>query len=241
MITKEKRAKMEKLIYDVKTAIDPTGRNTKKYKELFKNMSDKEFDNFFKELFSNEERYLTLDISDYEIDLTMDNIEKAADVLNIPLFEYVATPYYTMDKNNIVVTREKVPVGYCHIKRQEQSVILKNGMSTSISTRNALTQQVTNQDKNGKESDLENFAMVSLGLTNIMKELNGPRADDIKMKQDMLTKISTDGFVSMAELESDPYNKSTLNTVDVFLLGMGIKSDLVTKGLMLKKTLKEEI
>jgi hypothetical protein len=41
-------------------------------------------------------------------------------------------------------------------------------------------------------------------------------------------------------MESDVGNKTTLNTVDVYLLGMGLNSDLVTKGLMTKKTLDEE-
>ena len=73
-----------------------------------------------------------------------------------------------------------------------------------------------------------------------MKELNGPRADDLIMKQQMYTKIANDGYVSLEDLDSDPANKTTLNTVDVFLMGMGFNSDLVTKGLMLKKTLNEE-
>ena len=36
-------------------------------------------------------------------------------------------------------------------------------------------------------------------------------------------------------------NKVTLNTVNTYILGMSIESDLVTKGLMLDSTLKKEL
>ena len=54
----------------------------------------------------------------------------------------------------------------------------KNGISTDITERSALTNQVTGKDKNGRESDLENSMLISLGMTETLKELNGPRADD---------------------------------------------------------------
>ena len=65
-------------------------------------------------------------------------------------------------------------------------------------------------------------------------------ADDNKMKQQMYTAINEKGFVSLEDMDSDPANKTTLNTVNTYFLGMGLNSDLVTKGLMLKKTLDEE-
>ena len=57
------------------------------------------------------------------------------------------------------------------------------------------------------------------------------------MKQEMSSQIANQGYVSLDDLESDPANKTTLNTVDVYLMGMGLKSDLVTSGLMLKRTI----
>ena len=60
------------------------------------------------------------------------------------------------------------------------------------------------------------------------------------MKNQMLHDIAMNGYTRLEDMEDDPVNKTTLNTVNVFLLGMGLESDLVTKGLMLKNTLKEE-
>lgn len=83
--------------------------------------------------------------------------------------------------------------------------------------------------------------LVSLGMTNILRELNGPRADDMVAKREMLSNISKDGFVRMDDLTYDVNNKTTLNTVDTYFLGMGMQTDLVTKGILTKKTLKEDM
>ena len=117
----------------------------------------------------------------------------------------------------------------------------KNGISTSIAQRSALTGQITGKDKNGRSSDIENSMLISMGLINTMKELNSARADDMTMKQEMLRDIATNGYTKLEDMTDDVSNKTTLNTVDTYFLGMGIKTDLVTKGLMTNKTLKKEL
>lgn len=241
MISTEKRKKMETLIYNFFDAFDRTGKNTSFYRERFEKMTNKEFDDFFKDFFDNPKAYLVLNITDYENTMSLKDIKRASKVLNVPLFENVSMSHVTMDKNNIVCTSEPVPVGYIHIKRPQQTISKKNGVSTSIDTRGSLTNQVTGADKNGKESDLENTMLASIQLRNTLKELNGPRADDLHMKNQMLQQIAVNGYVNYTDLESIPENKTTLNTVDTFFIGMGIKTDLVTKGLMLPATLKNQI
>ena len=83
--------------------------------------------------------------------------------------------------------------------------------------------------------------LASLGMENTLRELNGPRADDLSMKNQMLHDIALNGYTRLEDMDDDPANKTTLNTVNVFLLGMGLRSDLVTTGLMMKDTLKEEL
>ena len=83
--------------------------------------------------------------------------------------------------------------------------------------------------------------LASLGMENTLRELNGPRADDLAMKNQMLHDIALNGYTRLEDMEDNPDNKTTLNTVNVFLLGMGLQSDLVTKGLMLKDTIKKEL
>lgn len=235
-----KRKKMLKLIYGVFDALDPTGSNTRKYKALFEPMSERQWRTFFKEFFENEFHYLILEMVDYEIDVSIENLEKAADVLGIPLYEYVEFPHVTMDNENPMVTPHRVPVGYIHEKRPQQTVMKKNGMSTGTSRRAGITNQVTGEDKNGRESDLENCMLVSMGMEKTLKELNGPRADDSVAEKEMLQQIAEKGYVQLADLTDDVANKATLNAVDTYFLGMGLKTDLVTKGLKLAKYVDEE-
>lgn len=238
-ISKEKREKMEALIYKFFDAMDPTGTNTTKYRLLFQSMDDRKFDSYFKSLFASEIDYLTLDIVDYERDLKMEQVEAGAKVLGIPLYEKVALPYANMDKNNPTITKYAVPVGYVHIKRVQQLRSKKNTTSIETSERSATTGQVTGHDKNSRENDTEVFALVTLGADATLKEFLGPKADDLVMKAEMANQISTNGYVDLDKLTSKVENKTTLNTLDTYLICMGLKSDLVTDGLVLKKTLND--
>ena len=240
-MTPQKREKMEKTIYAFFDAFDKSGTNTKKYKDIFQPMSDQQFDKYFREFFASEKAYLILDVVDYEHTVDMEDIERAAKAINIPLFEDVYMPHLTMDKKHVISTKEPVPVGYINIKRTQQTVSKKNGISTNIDQRSSITGQVTGGDKNGRERDLENTMLLSLGLRNTLRELNGPRADDAYMKDQMLREISLNGYVSINSLDDDVLNKTTLNTTSVYFLGMGINTDLVTKGLMLPSELKKEL
>lgn len=110
-LTSAKRKEMEELIYKVFSTLDPSEVNTNKYKAMFSSMSDSQFDKFFKNLFANDDLYLILDIVNYERDLTIEQIEAAAKVLNVPLMEKVAMPFVNGDKDNPVLTKYEVPVG----------------------------------------------------------------------------------------------------------------------------------
>ena len=73
-----------------------------------------------------------------------------------------------------------------------------------------------------------------------LKELNGPRADDLVAKKEMLQSIATKGYVQLGELTDKLENKTTLNTINTYFLGMGLHTDLVTKGLQLPYTTDHE-
>ena len=235
------RAKMEKMIYSFFSAIDKSGKNTKRYKALFQPMSDAQFKTYFRDFFKDDLAYLILDIVDYEHTVTFSDIEDAAKVIDVPLFEYLYMPHLTMDLSHVIVTKERVLVGYINEKRTQQTVMKKNGVSTDITERSAITNQVTGKDKNGRESDLENTMLIAMGMKNTLKELNAPRADDQVMKTQMMRDIALNGYTRLADMDDKIQNKTTLNTVNAYMLGMSIRSDLVTKGLMLPKTLDEEL
>ena len=86
-------------------------------------------------------------------------------------------------------------------------------------------------------SDMENFAMTTYDANEAMREFLGPRADDLVMKNEMYAEISRKGYVNLDDLTSDVSNKKTINTLDVYFICMGIKTNLITDGYLLKKSL----
>lgn len=229
------RSYIEKIIYDTFDAIDPSRKNGDKYREMFASMDDKAFENFMKYFLNNDSENFALDITEFENDLKMENIEKAAKVLGVPLMEYVFMPHLTMDRSHVISTKEKCLVGYFNVKRTQQFLTKKNGISISNEKRSALTGQVVNKDKNARDSDIEAFMLVALGADKILAELNGPRADDHVMKREMVQSISSKGYVILDDLTNLSTNKVTLNTISTYLLGMGLKSDLISSTYILPK------
>ena len=229
------RVEMEKFIYDVFDRLDPTKTNTNFYKAFFSKMTDKEFDSFFDTFFKDENAFLTWNIESFKNDVTIDNIENAAKFMKVPLFEHVI--YYGENDSKPLVTPYPVPVGYFHEKRVQQTAIKKNSTSIDISMRDAKTNQVINDDKNSRQSIDENYAMLTYGAEKGIKEFMSFRADDSVMKEEAYSQIRENGYVNMDDLPDNVENKAALNMVDVYLICQGIKSDLVTPGYALKKTL----
>lgn len=233
------RKEIEKVIYDVFDALDPSGVNTTKQRNTFENMSDQEFAKFMKEFLDNEEENFILDIVEFEYSLKMENCEAAAKIINVPLMEYVYMPHLSMDKKQVVVSKQPCLVGYINVKRTQQLLHKKNGLSVSNERIHPQTGQVTGDDKNARDSDIEAAMLVSLGADKILQELHGPRADDVVMRRQLRQDIATKGFSMLDDLENIPSNKVTLNTINTYLLCMGIKSDLITDSYMLPKVIDE--
>jgi hypothetical protein len=230
---------MEKYIYDVFDRLDPTKTNTNFYKEFFSKMTDKEFDSFFENFFADKNAYLVWNIEPYKNDMELENIEKAADFMGVPLFERVVFPYGCKDKENPIVTPYPVPVGYIHEKRVQQTAIKKNKTSIEISMRDAKTNQVINQDKNGRESIDENYGLMTYGAKNAIKEFMSFRADDSAMKESAYTQIRDNGYVSLKDLPDHVENKSSLMMLDTYMISMGLKTDFVTNGYLTVKSMKK--
>lgn len=233
------RKEIEDLIYKIFDALDPSGMNTTKYKKILGDMSEEQFAKWLKDFLEDPNEQFCYDLVEFQTKLDFNTAEAAAKVLGIPLMEYLYLPHLTRDKNNVICSKEKCLVGYLNIKRTQQMVQKKNGLSMGGEQRSALTGQVINDDKNSKNSDTEGALMVGLGMDNLIKELYGPRGDDLVMDRQMQKQIETRGYVSLNDMETDLTNKTTLNTINAYLYAMGLYSDLVTDTYILPKTSKE--
>lgn len=216
-----------KTLTTVMNKLDPTGENAKIYHEKLDKMTDAQFDKWAKAFFADEKQNLYLEVVEYERDISLEQIEDAAKYLGVPLYERVAIPYLNGDPELVTVTPTPVPVGYIHIKRMPQSVHHKNSGSTSIRRRSSKTGQVTGEDKNGRNTDVETYSLSAYGAINTLAEFLGPRADDELRKNQMYSAIEQDGVCYASQLSSTQEDKVAINTLDVYYAGMGMVTNMV--------------
>lgn len=126
------------------------------------------------------------------------------------------------------------------MKRMQQMLSKKNVFTIDMNQRNMKTNQVTAESKSGRISDVECMSLIANDCDNVLKEVFGGRSDDSVAKEEMIKRINRDGYVSLKDLPSDVKNKQTLNTVDVYFLGSGLKSDLITPTNLLRKTIDDK-
>lgn len=217
-----------KLVLDTISHLDPTGKNTERYKKFFASKTEKELLAWFQEFMKNPDDNFYIEVLPYYNEPSFKEIKSAASFLGIPLKEYVSFP-----DNDDMTTAYPVPVGYLLIKRQQQIVAKKNSMASSIKQRNPKTGQVVGASKAARESDMDNYSLQTVSATAAMKELLGARADDMTAKNQLYQALAREGFATQSEIESDPTNKVALKTVDMLYLCCGIKTNLISNSLVL--------
>ena len=229
MAIKDRRKVFMDYLDCILNTLDPSGANSKLYHEKFDKMSDNQFDSYIKRFFEDDKQNFYLEIVEYERDLTMENINTCAEMMGVPLYERIALPYLTGDKENVLVSKSEVPVGYIHEKRMPQTLMKKSAASIKIEKRNPKTGQVVGEDKNARNSDSEVYSLATLGAMSALKEFMSARADDMKAKNEMYAAIAKNGYVSLEELSDDPKDKVALSTFDVYFLMQGLRTNMVDR------------
>lgn len=211
--------------------IDKSKENSQHYRTMFDKMSDSQFKTYMDKKM-NDPKFISfyLEIIEYKREITIESITAMAKYINVELFEYVALPHINKDSENPVITPEKVPVGFIHIKPLVQLLLKKNSVTTDISQRNAKSGQVTGHDKTSRNSDVESYSLLAINAVNSLKELLGPRADNYATKNQMMSAIARNGFCTLEELVSTPEDKVALNTLDAYFLLQGVKTNLIHGG-----------
>ena len=225
---KEKRKYITKEICRLYDLLDPSGTNTKLFKDKWNKLSDEEFDKQMTAFFDDPTRKgFYLEIEEFERDLNMQDLFKASEELNIPLFEYVALPHINGSKTeDVVVTPEHVPVGFIHAKRLQQTALKKNTGSIHTDTRSAISGLVTGDDKNAVNSNVETYALTATNSKYALKELLGPRADAMTAKNELYANIQRDGYCSLEDLTKSQ-DKPTLNAIEAYFELMMLQTNLI--------------
>ena len=228
----QQRLDCERLIYKVMEALDDPKKNkgsapnVEFWSRYFSTLNDKEFKEFVCRPLS-----LYYQTSGLVREPSMLNINKALDILNVPLLEEVYLPYKYKDKNGRPMKSKKCLVLYIHIKRMKQLLTKKNGMSISASTRDQKTGLLVGADKHGRSSDHEFESMAVSGLTNTMKEFSRSRADAMNDKSILNQTIKTTGQVKLSDLKNDPTDSLSKNLLSVYFIGAQIFTNLIVDEL----------
>lgn len=237
----KKYDKIKKLVMDVvKTLDNQKGLNIKRYKEMFE-VFDADPDAFRKwEVLHGDELDNTIQIFALPFEEPkMSQIKHAADILGIELENYI---YYRHIDKDGTRSKTKVPVGYVNIKRVQQLLSKKNHYTFNNDNRSLKTGDVKgHSSKVASVSDNEMYALMAIGADNAMKELLGPRADNLPRKREMYKDIAVKGYCSLEDLDKVKSEPTTLNTINTYLIGAGIRSDLISNTLKTPYTIDQEL
>lgn len=241
-----KRTQIQNLVISVMRTLDPSLANSKKYQNMFIKMNDAQFETWVKNLVTDPNANLRVDVHEFDREhvLMMDNVKKAAELLKIPLWEYVYFPHVSNDSNNPVSTSMPVLVGYLNVKRLQQFNTKKTGLAYSDKKRDENTGQVKGDDKAGKTSGIEAEVLTGVGADHIISEFDGARGDNLAEYNNMIRSISTNGSVKLSDIKTGIYDKQTVIQMDLYMSALGIKTDLVSEsyyGVEKIKSLQQQV
>ena len=235
------RKDLEAELFSFLDDCDPSGKNTARLKSYLKPMSDKQFYEYFDEFFKNPDKYIQVGYEAYNNPVTVQFVEKLAKKHNVKLREIVYKPYITGDINNPPASVYPVLVMDVPIKRLKQMVAMKSHTSLTNTKRDAKTGQVTGHDKTARITEPEAYSLMVQECYACAQEAFGPMADDEAAYFEMQKRILRDGEVSLEDLPNDPINKVAMNTINAFIIGSGIVSNLLDEsGYLLPITLKSQ-
>lgn len=229
----DKRKKIEFKIVQTMNLMDPTGINAKKYQTMFASMDDKQFEHWIIRFLADEKSNFRVDIEEFGDGsrvMKYENIEKAANFLKVPLYEYVYMPHLSSNPNKPVRTKNKVLVGYLNLKRVQQLVSKKTGLALDDRKRDEASGQLRGDSKAGTMTPIENELLAGMGATDILSEISGARADNVTEYDNMLEEIAEHGNVQLKNIKTNQFDKPSLLMADLYFKLMGLKTDIVSES-----------
>lgn len=234
-IAKKTREDIEVFLCEFFDALDKTGNNTDYWKEKFATMSDPQFEKWLKKTHP-----LTLQVRAWEVEPTFSDYTDAAEVIGIPLLEKITLPYLYKNKDGVAVnSKECLPI-YIHLKKVQQIITNKNSISVNIDRRDHKTGRLIDEDKSAATSDRELEALAVMGLYNTMDEFSTIKADAMDAKSQAYNQISNVGSLSKEDYVVEKADSVARNTINVYLMGCHINTNLVNSGNYTTYTLKEK-
>ena len=172
----DRRKEAENYIYKIMDMLDPSGKNTKRYKNWFKNLSDKDFDTYMSNIRDKKDT-LTLYSANITDKANMDNFIACAHKLGIELCQHIRI--YDAPTNTYYTTPNKYLVLQVPVRRFSQFLDHKLSVAESDKRVDILTGQVMKPDKAGSLSQVEVQALYARQLDTTITELMKYRGGDV--------------------------------------------------------------
>jgi hypothetical protein len=167
--------------------------------------------------------FFEMGLLDKKNNLTLKKIKNIALKRKIDLMEYVEFPYKRPNHPDPPISTTKIPVIYTVIRPLQQLLDKKNNMSSNTETINSLTGQVTGSSKASTVSNMQTISLITSNQLKPIKEMQGPRSDDMVAKLKMIEKIESEGDYDIDDIVIHPGDKQALETMRVMLVGAGFR------------------
>lgn len=225
-MTDIQKKKIKELVYNFLTIVDVNSKfkNRQYYEDLFNSMSESEWDEWVANMGDTMEDTINVHQLPWE-SVTLKQIRDAAEFLDVPLEEYVYYKHFV--KGVEVRTKHKVPVGYINIKRLQQMLSKKNQFTFDTKSVDYATGEVKGKSKVHHISNSETYMLLLQNSKETLKEFFGPRGSNLEQKKEMKNRIAMDGWVSNKDMPETILKNEAVNTLDMYIISSGLKSDLL--------------
>lgn len=204
----------------------PGSQNTTIYKDLFKSMSDQDFDEFMTKIETNQIRLAIIVPNFGKESLNVERNFSIAKELGHNFFQRL---WIGIDEYKKYLTPIPYLVVDLPLRRQAQLLVKKISIPEDNNSVDDLTGQPTGKSKGSKISYPELQVLAAMGYDNSISELIKYRGGDTKGFHAMNTVISRTGKVSLKQIEPYAGGVESTRTLYSILTGMHLKNNVVNK------------
>jgi len=222
-----KRKSAQEYILKYVDKIAPGGQNKELYSDLFKAMTDKEFDLFMGRL---RDKKITLSVivpHDGSVKVTVENNFKVAKEIGYEFFQRlnITDP----NTGDTYLTPNRYLVYRMPVRRAAQLLTKKISVPKGNKKLDLLTGQVANGSKASKITMPEIQMLSGMGLNDTLRELLKYRGGDIAASNAMTNALYKNGRVDADLLEQYSSGVVATQTLKNYLLGAHIRSEGLAK------------
>jgi len=215
--------KEEAFIIEFIREVTKSDLNVKLYKDMFKDMSDKDFTDLMIRFRDGDILNIIVDSDQSKNKITVENNLKIAKKYGRPMFQHVTT---VGDKDMpSTVSLHKNFLQIMPFRRTKQTI--EKGISVSTDSKHVdlLTGQPSGVSASAKISNPETQILIGMGLSDTATELNVDRSDS-QRSNILISGIKKYGDIPDEVVDKYGEQTRTSQTLKAYLAGMHMKMDL---------------